>query len=109
MSHLIPIEKNGEVILIAPGSLEEHERLGWSVKWQPIAGDDVVGGANEPADMTADELRDALSAAGVTHDKRMGKDKLQALHAAFERSGLSAAEWNNLAGSDKAARIAVVK
>ncbi len=59
--------------------------------------------------LNADELRVKLSDLGVEHDKRQGRDKLAALLAAFERSGLSAAEWNNLADSDKAARIATVK
>ena len=51
------------------------------------------------------ELREALAAAGVDFDVKSKKSDLQMLHAAFERSGLTGAEWNNLADEDKAARI----
>jgi hypothetical protein len=38
----------------------------------------------------------------------VGKDKLAALWAAFQRWGMTADEWNNLADEDKAARMANV-
>lgn len=62
--------------------------------------------ANADGKVTAAELKAALTSAGVEFDARTGLAKLAALHKAFERSGLTGAEWNNLADEDRAARVA---
>lgn len=73
--------------------------------------------ADEPADpadtnadgkVTAAELKAALTEAGVKFHANLGKDKLAALWAAFQRWGGDAEGWNNLADEDKAARMAHV-
>lgn len=64
--------------------------------------------ANGDGKVTAAELKAALTKAGVKFDARWNKDKLAALWAAFQRWGMTADEWNNLADEDKAARMANV-
>ena len=67
-----------------------------------------AGGADSNGDgkVTAAEIKASLTAAGVPFKGNASKGDLQALLAAFERSGLSGADWNNLADEDRAARIA---
>jgi len=73
-------------------------------------GDDTSTGGdadtNADGKVTAAEIKAALTAAGVTFRGNASKGDLQALLTAFERSGLSGADWNNLADEDRAARTA---
>lgn len=66
--------------------------------------DDVPDGAKKAP--TVPEIKATLEAAGVTVPDGAKKADLVALLTAFERSGLSGAEWNSLADEDRAARIA---
>ena len=60
---------------------------------------------NGDGKVTAAELKAALTAAGVTFKSNASKGDLVALLNAFERSGLTGAEWNNLAEDDRANRV----
>lgn len=60
---------------------------------------------NGDGKVTASELKAALTAAGVPFKSNASKGDLVALHNAFERSGLTGAEWNNLAEDDRANRV----
>lgn len=60
---------------------------------------------NGDGKVTAAELRAALTAAGVAFKSNASKGDLVALHNAFERSGLTGAEWSNLAEDDRANRV----
>lgn len=60
---------------------------------------------NGDGKVTAAELKAALTAAGVPFKSNASKGDLVALHNAFERSGLTGAEWNNLAEDDRANRV----
>lgn len=68
--------------------------------------DETTADTNSDGKVTAAELKAALAAAGVAFKSNASKGDLQALHTAFERSGLTGAEWNNLADEDRAARVA---
>ena len=61
--------------------------------------------ANGDGKVTAAELKAALTAAGVPFKSNASKGDLVALHNAFERSGLTGAEWSNLAEDDPANRV----
>lgn len=60
---------------------------------------------NGDGKVTAAEIKAALTAAGVPFKSNASKGDLVALHNAFERSGLTGAEWNNLADEDRANRV----
>ena len=61
--------------------------------------------APDDGKVTAAEIKAALTTAGVTFKGNASKGDLQALLTAFERSGLTGAEWNNLAEEDRANRV----
>lgn len=123
---LIAVAKNTDYIEVHPGALEQHQALGWVMcvkresakaeKPSADAGSSAKAGessgesadANGDGKVTAAELKAALTEAGVKFDARWNKDKLAALWAAFQRWGMTADEWNNLADEDKAARMANV-
>lgn len=73
--------------------------------------EDARAEADERADqaLTAKELKAKLDAAGVKFRANAAKPDLSALMAAFEKSGLTGDEWNNLADEDQAARLAAAK
>jgi hypothetical protein len=98
---LIPVTKDGEYLEVHPVALVAHKALGW-------AECERVADTNADGKVTAAELKTALTDAGVKFDARLSKDKLAALWAAFQRWGMTADEWNNLADEDKAARMANV-
>lgn len=103
-NELIPVTKHGEYLEVHPVAYAQHEALGWvkCARQEPV--DDVPDGAKKAP--TAPEIKATLEAAGVTVPDGAKKADLVALLNAFERSGLSGAEWNNLAEEDRAARIA---
>lgn len=103
---LIPVTKDGEYIEVNPVALSAHKALGWQqcARQEPAEAPDT----NADGKVTAAELKAALTEAGVKFDARWNKDKLAALWAAFQRWGMTADEWNNLADEDKAARMANV-
>lgn len=95
---LIPVTKDGEYLEVHPVALVAHKALGW-------AECERVADIKADGKVTAAELKAALSDAGVNFDARLGKDKLVALWDAFQRSGKTGDEWNNLADSDIADRV----
>lgn len=101
---LIPVTKDGEYIEVNPAILAEHKALGWVQCARQELADHEPDGAKKAA--TVPEIKAALEAAGVPVPEGAKKADLQALLTAFERSGLTGAEWNNLADEDRAARIA---
>ena len=101
---LIPVTKGGEYLEVHPTALADHQRCGWSQCARQEAAD--APDTNGDGKVTAAELKAALTAAGVTFKSNASKGDLIALHTAFERSGLTGAEWNNLADEDRADRIA---
>lgn len=100
---LIPVAKGGEYLEVHSSTLADHQRLGWApcARQEPA---DEPDGAKKAA--TVHEIKAALEAAGVPVPEGAKKADLQALLTAFERSGLTGADWNNLADEDRAARIA---
>lgn len=100
---LIPVTKDGEYIEVNPATLAEHKALGWVQCARQEPADEPDGAKKAP---TVPEIKATLEAAGVTVPDGAKKADLVALLAAFERSGLSGADWNNLADEDRAARIA---
>lgn len=56
-----------------------------------------------------EQAKDALKAAGVEFDARIGKDKAAALYAAFAASGMTGEAWNALDDAEKAKLIEAVK
>lgn len=101
---LIPVAKGGEYLEVHPSTLADHQRLGWAPCARQEHADDESEGAKKAA--TVPEIKAALEAAGVPVPEGAKKADLVALLTAFERSGLSGADWNNLADEDRAARIA---
>ena len=101
---LIPVTKDGEYIEVNPATLAEHKALGWVQCARQEPSDNEPDGAKKAP--TVPEIKATLEAAGVTVPDGAKKADLVALLAAFERSGLSGADWNNLADEDRAARIA---
>lgn len=101
---LIPVTKDGEYIEVNPATLAEHKALGWVLCARQEPSDNEPDGAKKAP--TVPEIKATLEAAGVTVPDGAKKADLVALLNAFERSGLSGAEWNNLADEDRAARIA---
>lgn len=101
---LIPVTKDGEYIEVNPATLAEHKALGWVQCARQELADHEPGGAKKAP--TVPEIKATLEAAGVTVPDGAKKADLVALLNAFERSGLTGAEWNNLAEEDRAARIA---
>jgi hypothetical protein len=99
---LIPVTKDGEYLEVHPVALVAHKALGW-------AECERVADTNADGKVTAAELKAALSDAGVKFHVNLGKDKLAALWAAFQRWGGDAEVWNNLSDEDKANRIAHVR
>lgn len=97
--NLLNVTKDGETLAIHPATLASHQSVGWSLIG-PVDAAHESADANGDGKVTADELRDALSAAGVTHDKPMTEAQ------ARRKWGLSLKEWKNLADADKAARMA---
>ncbi|MBW8464868.1 hypothetical protein [Acidovorax sp.] len=100
---LIPVTKDGEYIEVNPATLAEHKALGWVLCARQEPADDVPDGAKKAS--TAPEIKATLEAAGVTVPDGAKKADLVALLTAFERSGLTGAEWNNLAEEDRANRV----
>jgi|GEM_PF-2667887 len=124
---LTPVTKDGEYIEVNPATLAEHKALGWvqcarqepsdnepdGAKKAPTvpeikatlegAGVTVPDGAKKAP--TVPEIKATLEGAGVTVPDGAKKADLVALLAAFERSGLSGADWNNLADEDRANRV----
>jgi hypothetical protein len=127
-TELIPVTKHGEYLEVHPVAYAQHEALGWVKCARQEPADDVPDGAKkaptapeikatlEAAGVTvpdgakkaptAPEIKATLEAAGVTVPDGAKKADLVALLNAFERSGLTGADWNNLADEDRAARIA---
>lgn len=101
---LIPVAKGGEYLEVHPSTLADHQRLGWAPCARQEHADNEPDGAKKAP--TVPEIKATLEAAGVTVPDGAKKADLVALLAAFERSGLSGADWNNLADEDRAARIA---
>lgn len=100
---LIPVTKDGEYLEVHPVTLSAHKALGWQqcARQEPAEAPDINGDGK----VTAAELKAALTAAGVAFKSNASKGDLQALHTAFERSGLTGDEWNNLADEDRANRV----
>lgn len=103
-NELIPVTKHGEYLEVHPVALSQHEALGWVKCARQEPADNEPDGAKKAP--TVPEIKATLEAAGVTVPDGAKKADLVALLAAFERSGLSGADWNNLADEDRAARIA---
>ena len=101
---LIPVTKDGEYIEVNPATLAEHKALGWVHCARQEPADNEPDGAKKAP--TVPEIKATLEAAGVTVPDSAKKADLVALLTAFERSGLTGAEWNNLADEDRADRIA---
>lgn len=101
-NELIPVTKHGEYIEVHPVTLAQHQALGWVKCARQERAEDESEGAKKA---TVAELREALTAKGVAIPEGAKKADLVALLAAFERSGLSGADWNNLADEDRAARV----
>lgn len=101
---LIPVTKDGEYIEVNPATLAEHKALGWVQCARQEPADDEPDGAKKAP--TVPEIKATLEAAGVTVPDGAKKADLVALLTAFERSGLTGPDWNNLADEDRAARIA---
>jgi hypothetical protein len=102
------VKKGDDVLVVHPSTLQAHQKAGWVDAGEA---DDPVSesaDANGDGKVTAAELKAALTEAGVKFHANLGKDKLAALWAAFQRWGMTADEWNNLADEDKAARMANV-
>lgn len=98
---LIPVSKDGDYIEIHPATLADHKRMGWRECERKATQADINGDGK----VTAAELRAALTAAGVPFKSNASKAELQSIKNAFERSGLSGDEWNNLADEDRANRV----
>lgn len=99
---LIPVAKGGEYLEVHPATLADHQRLGWVPCARQDPADEPEGAKKAP---TVPEIKATLEAAGVTVPDGAKKADLVALLAAFERSGLTGAEWNNLAEEDRANRV----
>jgi len=97
--NLLNVTKDGETLAIHPSTLAAHQSVGWLLIG-PADATHESADTNGDDKVSADELRDALAAAGVTHDKPMTEAQ------ARRKWGLSRKEWNNLADADKAARMA---
>lgn len=102
-TELIPVTKHGEYLEVHPVAYAQHEALGWVKCARQEPADDVPDGAKKAP--TAPEIKATLEAAGVTVPDGAKKADLVALLNAFERSGLTGAEWNNLAEEDRANRV----
>lgn len=100
---LIPVTKGGEYLEVHPTALADHQRCGWAQCARQEAAD--APDTNGDGKVTAAELKAALTAAGVPFKSNASKGDLVALLNAFERSGLTGAEWNNLADDDRANRV----
>ena len=100
---LIPVTKHGEYLEVHPVALAQHEALGWVQCARQEPADHETDGAKKAP--TVPEIKATLEAAGVTVPDGAKKADLVALLAAFERSGLTGAEWNNLAEEDRANRV----
>jgi len=100
---LIPVTKDGEYIEVNPVALSAHKALGWQqcARQEPAEAPDTNGDGK----VTAAELKAALTAAGVAFKSNASKAELKSIKNAFERSGLSGDEWNNLADEDRANRV----
>lgn len=61
--------------------------------------------ANGDGKVTSAELKAFLATSGVKFKSNASKAELQSIKNAFERSGLSGDEWNNLADEDRANRV----
>ncbi len=100
---LIPVAKSGEYLEVHPSTLADHQRLGWAPCARKEPADEPDGAKKA---LTVPEIKVSLEAAGVPVPDGAKKAELQALLTAFERSGLTGADWNNLADEDRAVRIA---
>ena len=99
---LIPVTKHGEYLEVHPVALAQHEALGWLKCARQEPSEEPDGAKKAP---TVPEIKAALEASGVTVPDGAKKADLVALLNAFERSGLTGAEWNNLAEEDRANRV----
>lgn len=102
-NELIPVTKHGEYLEVHPVAFSQHEAIGWVKCARQEPADEPDGAKKAP---TVPEIKATLEAAGVVVPDGAKKADLVALLTAFERSGLSGADWNNLADEDRAARVA---
>lgn len=74
---LIPVAKGADYLEVHPATLADHQRVGWAVCEKREQEDPDA--ANKPADLTAAQIKEQLTAKGIEFKGNASKADLQAL------------------------------